>query len=227
MGRNLPVHDCYKNQTSRLVVQDGVLYRWLKYSQDEPDLWQLVIPQSLRYPFFKQLHHESGHFGHNKTFRKIQERGGDWPTYSCDIKQWIQNCSQCQKRNAPPTTARAPITMIETSRPFQKVAWDIMGPLPPSVRGNRYILVITDLFAKWVEAFPLKETSSETLARVLLNEVICRFGTPEVLHSDQGKNLCSNLTQSLCDLLGFQRTNTTAYHPQGNEQTETFNRTLG
>ena len=101
-----------------------------------------------------------------------------------------------------------------------------MGPLPPSVRGNRYILVITNLFTKWVEAFPLKETSSETLARVLLNEVICRFGTPEVLHSDQGKNLWSNLIQSLCDLLGIQRTNTTAYHPHGNGQTERFNCTL-
>ena len=52
LGRNLPVHNHYKHQTSRLVVQDGVLYRRLKYSQDEPDLWQLVIPQSLRYPFF-------------------------------------------------------------------------------------------------------------------------------------------------------------------------------
>ena len=76
LGHNLPVHNRYKHQTSRLVVQDGVLYRRLKYFQDEPDLWQLVIPQSLRYPFFQQLHHESGHFGYNKTFQKIQERGG-------------------------------------------------------------------------------------------------------------------------------------------------------
>ena len=226
LRRNLPVHDRYKHQTSCLVVQDGVLYRWLKYSQDEPDLWQLlVIPQSLCYPFFQQLHHESGHFGYNKTFRKIQERGY-WPTYSCYKKQRIQNCSQCQRCNSPPTTPRATIISIETSRPFQKVVWDFMGPLPPLVRGNRYILVITDLFKKWVEAFPLKEMSSETLARVLFNEVICRFGTPEVLHSDQGKNLWSNLIQSLCDLLGIQRTNTTAYHPHGNGQTERFNCTL-
>ena len=114
------------------------------------------------------------------------------------------------------------MTLVEhplLSIPFQKITWDIMGTLPPLVKGKRYILVITDLFTKWVEAFPLQETSSETLASILLNEVICRFGTPKVLHSDQGRNLCSNLISPSCDLLGIHRTNTTAHHPQGNGQT--------
>ena len=61
-----------------------------------------------------------------------------------------------------------------------------MGPLPETKRGNKYILVLTDLFTKWVEAIPLKETSAETLAGVLYNEFICRFGLPKYIHSDQG-----------------------------------------
>ena len=159
-----------------------------------------------------------------ESIKRIQERAY-WPRYMEDIQRWTRSCEECQKSNSPPT-APAPLVPIVASSPFEKVAWDIMGPLPETKRGNKYILVLTDLFTKWVEAFPLKETSAETLAGVLYNEFICRFGLPKYIHSYQGRNLCGKVMQSLCGLLGIQRTNTTAYHPQGNGQTERFNRTL-
>ena len=87
-----------------------------------------------------------------------------------------------------------------------------MGPLPQSSSGNHYIVVITDLFSKWVEAFPVKSTDSETVAQIL---VVCRYGVPSYLHSDQGENLTSNLMASLCKRLNIQQTRTSAYHPQG------------
>ena len=101
-----------------------------------------------------------------------------------------------------------------------------MGPLPSSTRGCKYILVITDLFSKWVEAFPLAATDSETLASVLVDEVVCRYGVPCSLHSDQGANLNGQVITGLCKRLGINKTRTTAYHPQGNGQVERFNRTL-
>ena len=101
-----------------------------------------------------------------------------------------------------------------------------MGPLPTSSKGNRYILVVTDLFTKWVEAFPLCSTESTVLATVLVNEIVCRYGVPIVINSDQGANLTSSVIQYLCLLLGMERTRTTAYHPQGNGQVERFNHTL-
>ena len=61
---------------------------------------------------------------------------------------------------------------------------------------------------------------------MLVEEVVCRYGVPQYLHSDQGANLVSDVIKSLCTLLGIQRTQTTAYHPQGNGQVERFNRTL-
>ena len=62
------------------------------------------------------------------------------------------------------------------------------------------------------------------LARLLVDEVICRYGTPLYLHSDQGANLTSELMASVCNLLG--QTRTSSYFPQGNDQVEHFNRTL-
>ena len=101
-----------------------------------------------------------------------------------------------------------------------------MGPLPPSESGNKYILVVTDLFTKLVEAFPIHDTTSSTLATVLVDQFITRYGVPVVLHSDQGANLCSEVIKTICKLLGMDKTRTSAYHPQGNGQVERFNRTL-
>ena len=95
-----------------------------------------------------------------------------------------------------------------------------MGPLPLSTKGHKYILVITDLFSKWVEAFPLAVTDSETLASVLMDQVVCRYGVPRSLHSDQGANLNSQVICALCKRLGINKMRTTAYHPQGNGQVE-------
>ena len=108
----------------------------------------------------------------------------------------------------------------------EDISWDIMGPLPTSEQGNKYIVVVTDLFSKWVEAFAIRDTTSTTLATVLVDEVISRYGVPACIHSDQGANLCSEVIQTMCKLLGMGRTRTSAYHPQGNGQVERFNRTL-
>ena len=97
---------------------------------------------------------------------------------------------------AEPTAA--PLESIESNYPFEKLSWDIMGPLPPTTAGNKYIVVVTDLFSKWVEAFPVKATDTETLASLLVNEIVCRYGVPSYLHSDQGANLTSNLMAALC-----------------------------
>lgn len=79
---------------------------------------------------------------------------------------------------------------------------------------------------KWVEAFPLQRVDSETLATILVDEIVCRYGVPTHLHSDQGANLCSQIIDKICSILGISRTRMSAYHPQGNGQVERFNRTL-
>ena len=157
----------------------------------------------------QEVHNHLGHFGTKKTLERLKARYY-WPGYEQDTVQWVKQCVQCQKRNPPQPNPVAPLGTIAATRPFEKLSWDIMGPLPTSSQGNKYILVITDLFTKWVEAFPLKDTTATTLATTMLNEVICRYGVPSGLHSDQGANLCSNVVYSLCELLGIAVTRTSA-----------------
>ena len=209
----------------KFLVKDGVLCCIFQESRGATPITQVVVPSSLTELVLKHLHDESGHFGKMKTIEKVRERFY-WPGYESAVERWVKECPACQQRNPPQPHPKAPLGTISASYPFEKVSWDIMGPLPTSESGNKYILVITDLFTKWVEAFPLKVTDSVTLATILVNEVVCRYGVPSYIHSDQGANLNSDLIKSMCNLLGITRTRTSAYHPQGNGQVERFNRTV-
>ena len=110
--------------------------------------------------------------------------------------------------------------------PMDRVAVDILGPLPVSHDGNQYILVLVEYFTRWVEAYPLPDQKAETIAKQIVFEFICRFGTPLELHSDQGRNFESTLLSEVCSLLEVVKTRTTAYHPSGNGLVERFNKTL-
>ena len=69
-------------------------------------------------------------------------------------------------------------------------------------------------------------TSRWAIARKLVDEFVSRFGAPETLHTDQGRNFESNLFNELCRLLGIVKTRTSAYHPEGDGMIERFNRTV-
>ena len=72
----------------------------------------------------------------------------------------------------------------------------------------------------------MPDSEATTVARILVNEFICRFGVPEQLHTDQGRNFESTLIKQICQLLGIRKTRTTPYHPQSDGMVERFNRTL-
>ena len=148
--------------------------------------------KSLRALVFEMMHSRLGHLGIHKTLEKVKERFF-WPGYEQEIRDAVRRCDSCQRHNSPVPAPQAPLGTIKSQHPFQRLSWDIMGPLPTTLRGHKYILVVTDLFSKWVEAFPLAATDIVTLAKILTVEVICRYGVPESLHSDQGANFVSEV----------------------------------
>ena len=90
----------------------------------------------------------------------------------------------------------------------------------------KHILVITDWFTKFVVSTPLVGTESEDGARAIVEKWVLKFGVPDVLHTDQGKNFGNQLILDMCRLLKIDKTRTSPYHPQGNGQVERHNRIL-
>ena len=129
---------------------------------------QFVIPQSLIGTILKEAQ-DLGHLGIKKMLDVIKTRFY-WPGYEGDVERWIKQCDECQKRNQPQRALQALLRTIQATYPFEKISWNIMGPLLVTPHGKQYMLIVTDLFTKWVEAFPLIDTSATTLATTLMNE---------------------------------------------------------
>lgn len=90
---------------------------------------------------------------------------------------------------------------------MQRVATDILGPLPESLSGNSYVLVVADYmyFTRWVEAFPIPNQEATTVARKLVDEVFCHYSPPEQLHSDQGCQFESFLLAEVCRFWEYKK----------------------
>lgn len=101
-----------------------------------------------------------------------------WYEMRTDVQIWIEKCHTCQMNEISKKPAKAPMGNMSIRAhmygSFIYRSIDILGPLPRTPRGNKYILVVMDYFSKWVEVLPIPDQTSETCADNILNEVIAR-----------------------------------------------------
>lgn len=103
---------------------------------------------------------------------------------------------------------------------FDKIALDLMGPLPTTSAGNKYLLTIQDLLTKYSVAVPLKSASAMDTADGVIEGFVCRFGAPKAILTDQGTNFLSSLMRSVTRKFRISQYKTTAFHPQSNGSLE-------
>lgn len=130
---------------------------------------------------------------------------------------------QCTDRTLKKTATLKPIPVEPEI--WCRIGVDLIGPLPQTSRGNRYIITVTDAFTKWVEAGAIADKTSRTTAEFIYG-LFCRYGCCKVQVNDRGGEFVNGTMAKLHELCGVERRLTSAYHPQTNGQTERFNRTL-
>lgn len=143
-----------------------------------------------------------------------------------DIKKYIKSCESCKINKTERRKVKAPMEITSTaSQPFEKLCLDIVGPLPLTENGNKYIITMQDELTKYSQAYSVPQHDSETIAKTLFN-FISHYGIPKSILTDQGTDFLSQVMRDFSKLFGMKQIKTTAYHPQSNGALERSHSTL-
>ena len=212
--------------TTRFFYLDGMLYRRKKSDADDATTDQLVLPVQCRQQVMAVAHAIplGGHLGKRKTTQRVTQRFY-WPTISRDVAEFCHSCKSCQLDSSR-RVSRAPLIPLPIiSEPFRRIAMDIVGPLPKSRSGKRFILVVCDYATRYPEAVALRSIDAEHIAEELV-QIFSRVGIPEEILTDQGTNFMSQLLAEVYKLMRVKAIRTSPYHPQTDGLVERFNQTL-
>lgn len=144
-----------------------------------------------------------------------------------DIKNFIKTCESCQKNKLVRKKHKLPMELTTTSStPFERIALDIVGPLPLSEDGNKFILTLQDDLTKFSQAYAIPNHEALTIANIFVTQFICKFGIPKSILTDQGADFTSSLLKNVSKLFKIKQINCTAYHPQTNGALERSHHTL-
>lgn len=210
-----------------LFLEDGVLFKRFEKQNGTGIFKQLLVPCDLRKMVLHQMHDSkmSGHLGVKRTKEKLLQRCY-WFDLKKDIQLYVARCDVCASDKMPVKKPKAPMGHLSSGAPWDTLGIDYLGPLPVSRRGNKYILVLTDHFTKYVEVMAVPNQQAEECAHRIVNDFIARWGTPLTIHSDQGATFESKLFKELCKMLNVRKTRASPRNPKGNGTTERFNSTI-
>uniref|UniRef100_A0A1I8B094 Integrase catalytic domain-containing protein n=1 Tax=Meloidogyne hapla TaxID=6305 RepID=A0A1I8B094_MELHA len=144
-----------------------------------------------------------------------------------DIKQYIKTCESCQKikENYHPNHEEL-YPIKKPNIPFEHLHMDIIGPVITSNKGSKYILSIIDSFSKYLICYPLKDQTAPSIMRIIIDQIITKYGVPRYITSDQGRNFTSQIMKDISKIFGFEQLFTVSYHQSANGQIERANRII-
>lgn len=211
----------------RLKRENGLI--WAEMREKDKTWWAIVAPKLWRAELMDLAHGNvmAGHFGIERTLKRLTTHYV-WDGIEDDVKKVVEDCITCQKRKKDTDRRKGtlePITVM--SEPWAMVGMDLVGPLPETKRGNKYVLNMMDYFTKYPVSVALKDKTADTVAEAIKEHLILRFGIPRIFISDQGSEFVNHVLRDLAHKLGVKHNITSPYHPQANGLIERYNQTMG
>lgn len=154
-----------------LELKEGILNKSFHTKDGMSKYTQFMVPHSMISEVLRVAHNSmlGGHLGQKKTKKKLQQ-SFYWYEMREEVNIWISKCDVCCRMKHPNHKPRATLGDMRVGAPLDRVSIDLVGPLPETERGNRYILLLTDHFSKWAEAYPVPDQTAMTCATVISKE---------------------------------------------------------
>ena len=214
-------------ETDKKIMKRFVLLEQKVYFINEtPEdvTFRLYVPQHLIQRMIEAYHTELGHYGVEKVYKNLKI-AYYWKNMYKDVHTFISECHTCKLRSI--TENRAPLQATDIPPfPFAKLSIDVSGSYPTSLSGNKYIVHFVDHLSLWPECFPTPDKTSQTIATLLIDEIIPRFGAPLEITTDNGPENIGRPLQDTLKELNIHHRPTTAWRPQSNSRNERMHRTL-
>ena len=149
-----------------------------------------------------------------------------WPGMRKYLNIHVATCKICGQCKVG-TTPKAPlVSRYNPQAPMEYIALDI-AYMPVETEGYRYLLIIGDLFSKYIEAIPLKDQTASTIVRMVYENCLCRHGYPKYLLTDYGSNVSGQAMDNICEQFEIKKKQMSGYHSQGNGFEEWNIRSIG
>lgn len=180
--------------------------------------WKLWIPEDITHILMEKAHNEriSGHGGIAKTLNRLRTFYY-WPKMASQVRQFVKRCQTCKESKPSNQNLRPTIgEEVVTERPFQKLYIDFLGKYPRSKKGNAYIFIVLDHFTKFIFLRAMREATAKNVIEFLTQEIFHKFGVPETIHSDNGKQFVSKTFCEMVETYGINHMKTAFYSPQSN-----------
>ncbi|GKB40171.1 reverse transcriptase domain-containing protein [Tanacetum coccineum] len=205
-------------------LMDGILYRrsflrpWLR----------CVRPLQVDY-VIREIHEGacSMHAGPRSVVVKAMRSGYYWPTMHRDARDVILKCKDCQVHRTVPGNPQQPLTPITSPWPFYKWGIDIAGPFSEGPGKFKFLIVSIDYFTKWIEAKAVATISGGQVKKFVWDNIVCRFGLPGEIVSDNDKQFSNNPFKDWCEKLNITQRFASVKHSQSNGLVERANKSLG
>ncbi|KAI5336927.1 hypothetical protein L3X38_016196 [Prunus dulcis] len=198
----------------------------IRRSYSGPHLTCIKYPQTLE--VLCKIHDgECGnHSGGRSLAQKALNIGYFWPTMRHDSAEYVKNCDRCQRYKPIPNLPAEVYHPQNSPWPFMQWAIDLVGPLPPAPAKKEMMIVATDYFTKWIEAETLSSTKEADVERFIWRNIICRFGCPQSLVTDNGSQFIGKQITAFFAKYKIKQHLSTPRYPQGNGQVEASNKII-
>ena len=138
------------------------------------------------------------HSGARSLIHKVVRAGYYWPTVQADAKAYVKVCDQCQRFSNVPRQPSEYLIPMMAPWPFAQWRLDILGSFPLGTRQMKFLVVDIDYFTKWVEVEPLASITQQNVKNFVWMNIVCTFGVPKVLVSNNGQQFDNTLFKDFC-----------------------------